>query len=366
MDECIRYHRLQTGSEIVLLPLVPDIRKIYIEVTTDCNFSCITCIRHSWSDAMGQMPAAVFDRIVSDFSGLPELQTVHFGGFGEPMTHPDLIGMIRRCKSLGYTVELISNGSLLTGEAAAALIDAGLDWLFVSLDGSDAGSYENIRPGADYDEVVGNITRLQQLKKERQTIFPRIGIEFVATKSNFSRLPFMRKVVDELKAERFIVTNMLPYHESMKDEILYAQGADMGGFGWESPLLSVKTAPKMRLETQRSCRFVEKKAAAITWQGEVCPCYALMHNYDCYILGRKKTMMAQSFGNVRQRKLAEIWTDPEYAVFRWISRNSQYPSCTDCRQVDGCNLAQTNEGDCWGNKPSCGDCLWARELIVCP
>lgn len=366
MDNPSGYHRLNTGNEIVLLPLAPDLRKIYIEVTTECNFSCITCIRHSWSDKMGQMSSEAFERIMTDCKELPDLRTIHFGGFGEPTTHPDIVEMVSRCKFMGYAVEMISNGSLLSDPMSIALIDAGLDWLFVSLDGSDPGSYENIRPGADYEEVVGNIMKLQQLKKDKKSVSPRIGIEFVATKTNFSRLPFMRKLVDELKAERFIVTNMLPYHESMRDEILYDKGADLAEFGWESPLLSVKTAPKMKLETQRSCRFTENKAAAITWQGEVSPCYALMHSYDCYILGRKKSMTAHSFGNVLRRKLAEIWTDPEYVTFRWISRNAQYPSCTDCRQVDGCILAQTNEDDCWGNKPSCGDCLWARDLIVCP
>ena len=358
--------RLNTGNEIVLLPLVPDLRKLYLEVTAECNFSCIMCIRHSWRDDMGRMSDTTFQAIAAGFSGLPDLRTTHFGGFGEPLTHPKMLDMIAQCKAAGYTVEMITNGSLLTAETAAALLDAGLDWLFISLDGSDSHSYGNIRPGADYGEVVGNIGQLQRLKKERRSVLPRIGIEFVATKANFSRLPSMRQVVDELKADRFIVTHVLPYHESMKDEILYDQGADMLGFGWESPLLSVKTAPKMRLETQRVCRFVEAKAAAITWQGDVSPCYALMHSYDCYILGRKKAMTACHFGNVSTQSLADIWTGSEYATFRWIARNSRYPSCTDCRQADGCVLAQTNEGDCWGNRPSCGDCLWARDLIVCP
>lgn len=366
MEDAIRYHRVNTGNEIVFLPLVPDIRKLYVEVTTECNFSCTTCIRHSWSNVTGRMMGETFDRLLADCEKMPDLQTIHFGGFGEPLTHPDIVAMVARCKTSGYAVELISNGSLLTEAMAASLLDAGLDNLFVSLDGSDPDSYENIRPGADYAKVVDHIQTLQQLKRSRRVVLPRLGIEFVATRTNFSRLPFMRKVVDDLQADRLIVTNMLPYHESMQDEILYDQGADLADFGWESPLLSVKTAPTMKLETRRSCRFVEGRTAAITWQGEVAPCYALMHNYDCYIFGRKKTMTARSFGNVWQRSLAEIWTDPSYVTFRWITRNSLYPSCTDCRQVDGCNLAQTNEGDCWGNSPSCGDCLWARGLIVCP
>jgi len=32
---------------------------------------------------------------------------------------------------------------------------------------------------------------------------------------------------------------------------------------------------------------------------------------------------------------------------------------------DGCSYTQDNEADCWGNEPSCADCLWYREMIIC-
>ena len=250
--------------------------------------------------------------------------------------------------------------------SAARLIDLQLDWLFVSLDGPDPASFELIRPGASFEEVKGNLARLQSMKRARGKTQPRIGVEFVGTRSNFDRLPAMRRIVDDLRADKFVFTNVLPYHESMREEILYEQGADVTRFGWESPLLSVKISPNFSLRTERRCRFVESKAMAVNSAGEISPCYALMHDYRCYILGREKAMKAHSFGNVNERSLKEIWTDRRYASFRWMARNAQYPSCTDCRQVDGCVLAQTNEADCWGNQPSCGDCLWARDLIICP
>jgi len=274
--------------------------------------------------------------------------------------------MIKSFKDRGYKAEMITNGSLLTPETVAKLVDLGLDWLFVSLDGPDAASFGQVRPGASFDEVVRNIKTLQQLKQERKTRYPEVGIEFVATKGNFATLPAMRKVVDELNAHKFVVTNVLPYHPSMQAEILYDQNRDLSGFGKESTMLSVKATFDTQLRTQRTCRFVENKAVAITYLGEVSPCYAFMHSYDCYVFGRKKTMVAHSFGNLHERSLKDIWTDPAYATFRWTVRNGQYPSCTDCRQVDGCIMAQSNEADCWGNRPSCGDCLWARDLVVCP
>ncbi len=360
------HYRFSTGSETIELPLIPDIRKVYVEPTTDCNFACVTCIRHSWSDNIGAMDEATFGRILADLAELPQANTVHFGGFGEPLTHPRILAMLAAVKAAGRKAEMITNGSRLSEDVARSLIDISLDWLFVSLDGPTAECFGKIRPGADYNAVVENIALLQRLKKEANKIFPRLGVEFVATKANFSSLPAMRRTVDALGADKFIVTNVLPYHASMKDEILYDGDVRLDGFGHESVLLSTKIAPNMKLRTQRSCKFVNDRAVAIACDGGVSPCYAYMHSYRCYILGREKEIIAHRFGNVNDRPLAAIWTDPKFAVFRWTVRNSQYPSCTDCRQVDGCQMALSNEADCWGNQPSCGDCLWARELIACP
>jgi len=359
-------YRFNTGEETIELALQPDVKKIYLEPTTSCNYSCITCIRHSWGDAIGPMSWSVFEKVVKDMGEMPDLKTIHFGGFGEPLSHPRIIEMITVCKEKGYIVEMITNGSLLTADVAAQLIDIGLDWIYISLDGPDEDCFSRIRPGASFIDVTRNIRLLQDLKKVKNKQTPQLGIEFVATKTNFSKLPMMRGIVDDLGANRFIISNVLPYHESMKDEIMYNGDADLEGFGWESPLLSVKAAPNFQLRTQRSCKFVLDKALVITYQGDVSPCYGFMHTYHCYIFGRKKAMLAHSFGNVATTSLQKIWTDPQYAVFRWAARNAQYPSCVDCRQADGCMMAQTNEADCWGNQPSCGDCLWARNIVVCP
>lgn len=362
----MKRYQFSDGEATISLPLKPDVRKVYVEVTSGCNYSCITCIRHSWTDEIGDMPMAVFDKLLDDMRALPELACVHFGGFGEPLSHPRILEMLRRCKEMGLAVEMITNGSLLTPVVAASLVELGLDWIFVSLDGPDEGSFGTIRPGASYDEVIRNIEYLQSLKKKQNKEYPKLGVEFVATRTNIGKLPAMPALTDRLGAMKFIVTNVLPYHESMKDEILYDTGFDLGSFGRESTFLSVKAAPNMQLRTVRHCRFVENKALAVTWQGNVSPCYSFMHNYTCYIMGRKKDMIAHSFGNIAERSLADIWTDPVYARFRYMVKTADYPSCTDCRLVDGCAAATSNAADCWANSPSCGDCLWARDIILCP
>jgi radical SAM superfamily enzyme YgiQ (UPF0313 family) len=49
------YWLYERNGEMVLLPRVPDARKLYIEATTGCNLQCRTCIRNVWSDPLAQM-----------------------------------------------------------------------------------------------------------------------------------------------------------------------------------------------------------------------------------------------------------------------------------------------------------------------
>ncbi|WP_434133776.1 hypothetical protein KIAC18_002110 [Sporomusa sphaeroides] len=53
--------RTADGYRISLLR--PDVKKVYLEVTTKCNFSCITCIRSSWQDELTHMSWETFKNI---------------------------------------------------------------------------------------------------------------------------------------------------------------------------------------------------------------------------------------------------------------------------------------------------------------
>ena len=358
---------IQTEGGYRLIPLLPDIKRVYIEVTTKCNFSCITCIRSSWQDDLAHMEWATFENIVKNLKELPELESVHFGGFGEPLLHPRIFDMVRAVKELGLKVEMITNGSYLQEETIQKLIDIELDILFTSLDSPEAEEYNQIRPGGDFQDVFHNVKNLQAMKQMQKTKKPELGIEFVAMKKNYVRLPKLIQMAWELNASKVIVSNLLPYHESMKDEIVYDIDDTGCLFGHESLLTSIRAhMSNMKLRTERNCKFVKDKSVCINHKGNVSPCYALMHTYQCYIYGRKKQMYPYYLGNVNEKQLQAIWMDFGYVNFRKTVDENHFPSCTDCKFLDGCNYTDSNEMDCWANSPSCSDCLWARQIIACP
>ena len=91
---------------------------------------------------------------------------------------------IAQAKAIGATVELITNGTLLTEEKARALIASGLDNLWISIDGATPESYADVRLGAHLPLVIENVMRLRRLRKGGHFAKPEIDVAFVAMKRN--------------------------------------------------------------------------------------------------------------------------------------------------------------------------------------
>jgi len=126
---------------------VTHLAKVYIEPTSRCNLSCRTCIRNAWQKPQGNMSSSTFDRLIKSLRELLFPPDVFFGGFGEPLLIPRIAEMVARVKAVAGKVEIITNGMLLTDQLSRELIDAGLDMLWVSVDGATAEHYSDVRLG---------------------------------------------------------------------------------------------------------------------------------------------------------------------------------------------------------------------------
>ncbi|MGF7184850.1 tungsten cofactor oxidoreductase radical SAM maturase [Desulfitispora alkaliphila] len=359
--------RIKQGDIIKVVEKKPDVKKIYLEVTNRCNLDCTTCIRHSWKNDQGYMSEQTFANFLEQIDELPQLQTIHFGGFGEPMSHPKILEFLEALKNKGLRLEMISNGYLLDEKMCKGLARIGLSRLVISLDGPDEEEYNKIRVGSEFSQVIQNIETLNRVKQEQKATGLELGIEFVAMKQNIHKLPKLLKLADKLRAGFVIVTNLLPYSEDMVGQELYDGEEDdlMIGPG-SSYLLFRAKVPEMKLRTTRKCDFVDDKTVSITWEGNVSPCYSAMHHYSCFVYGRKKEVKPHHFGNIDYEALKDIWMGDEFLKFRTTVNEFHFPSCTDCKYLDGCSMVDDNQLDCWGNSPTCADCLWSRKLILCP
>lgn len=389
---------------------------LYIELSSRCNFSCKGCFREGFQESFGDMDDATLESILSSLARQqpekheqpenrepPEnrVKRVFIGGIGEPLLHPRFKWFFQQLSGLVPAIELQSNGSLLDDEMIAFLIDAGLEKLILSyetgslghaagsaLDDAATSAGASELPSASSQDAIstsgpgdlpGNdfpwkvIERLKKAKIRAGKRRPIIAIEWILSRESVKDLEALGAAVVAAKAEEIIISNILPLDEEGEKEILYRTDGCRDGEGdlLEPLFRSIRhrvhyRVPQFSLRTERYCNFIEKKSAVIRWDGEVAPCYRFLHDGTERVDGKDMELITHSFGNIAEASPYDIWNSREYIWFRISVSHSLYPSCTDCTLKAGCEYLRDSSGNCWGIEPSCGNCLWARQIILCP
>lgn len=155
---------LKPGADIFPLMVLPSVSNV-------CNSRC----RHCWytanpslrkRDGIPFMPARLFRKIIDEVAEHKQPRPlIRITGTGEPFCMPDLAELIvYGCTKKHVRIAVISNGSLITPEMSARLIDAGIEALEVSVDAADATTYARIRPGLSFDVLLRNVEAMLKFR----------------------------------------------------------------------------------------------------------------------------------------------------------------------------------------------------------
>jgi glycosyltransferase involved in cell wall biosynthesis/MoaA/NifB/PqqE/SkfB family radical SAM enzyme len=156
--------------------------EIQIEITSACNYACISCP----SSALRQQRPAYLDldRTFDNIrSILKKTRKLNLYNYGEPLLHKGFSQFVRRCRaeSENLILEMASNGMLLNEQISSAIIESRVNRIIVSVHGGPGT--ENMLKysahGADYDRVLENIRQLMQLRREYGVSLPKISLRVI-------------------------------------------------------------------------------------------------------------------------------------------------------------------------------------------
>jgi MoaA/NifB/PqqE/SkfB family radical SAM enzyme len=173
-SKLVRRALVATGRDEAPLPEI-----VQIESTNICNATCVFCPRDEMARKQGVMDMDLFKKVVDECVELG-IEHVRMHNYGEPFVDRALVEKVRYAKRKGVPqVGMISNGSLITEEAARGMIEAGLDAINISVDASGKEVFEKTRVGLKYDKVIANIERLLALREQAGTRRPKLILSFV-------------------------------------------------------------------------------------------------------------------------------------------------------------------------------------------
>ena len=176
--EYAEYRRNWSGypqqQQVSDYPLLVD-----IELSSVCNLNCPMC--YTITDEFKQqvnvtrMDWELYKKIIDEIDG--KVPAIRLSLRGEATLHPKFIEAIKYAKDHGIKeVSLLTHGGKLTLPYFQKMVEAGVDWITISVDGLGE-TYERVRKPLKFDELFNKIKAIKQYKEEHHLKRPVIKVQ---------------------------------------------------------------------------------------------------------------------------------------------------------------------------------------------
>lgn len=259
-------------------------------------------------------------------------------GSGEPLMKEWTVDLMKKIKEEEVVGDIITNGTLLSGEDIETLVDIKWDSIKISSDAPDARSNDFLR-GKDgtFQKIIDTIDTIQTLKERRGTEYPQISVNTVWTSLNNDKLPEMVEMCNDLDVTSFILQ---PMRIEKKTETASKLKV-------ESDTEYLQRARKLveKYDMESNLFFIEsdhanKNSGDIIKENEG---KGVLENIKCFSpLTDMKIMKDGDVGpcmggssdlNMKNNNLEGIWNSPE---FKGIRKKVTYPDSKGPKFCENC------------------------------
>ena len=304
-----------------------------ISIADACDHRCIMCPYHPPTEPRaperwfagappGLMARDVYARVVRELAALGTWR-VDLVGRGEPLLHPDVVGMVRLARDAGLDVAITSNGSRLDATMAEALVDAGVAALRISVDAGTPATYAAVHAGEAPESLarlvkgIAHAADHRALRGERAT--PKLTVSFTLGRENVGELDAMLDLAVAARADAAFFQHVLPMTEraramaldeaswqAMLRDVLPGLADRAARLGLETNLAELRATPPTRPvegTTPERC-YVGYYFTVVLASGAVLPC----------------CQTETPLGNAAATGFTRAWRGEPYETFRRAAR----------------------------------------------
>ncbi len=326
-------------------------RLINCFITEQCNFKCPMC--HVINSRQKYTHMLSFEDIkkIAD-KGYKKGISFQLSG-GEPLMHPDIIKIIKYLHSKKIPTGLVTNGLLLE-KYANDIVNSGLDFLAISLDGPDeATQYQRGYVKGSFDQIIKGINKVVKLRGNKY--FPNIRIATVINKSNINNFDKIYPIVKKLKADQWSISHFFYYFKKIKTAQnsfykKYHTGNDVWGqdLGTNTDYFNQKERLILKNKIKKITSIKNKNIIiSINDKVDLEKYYTGVNpskNSKCvspfqqvFLRGNGDVEICHGFiaGNIHQHSLTKIWHSQPVNQFRKIFlKHKTIPACFRCCALD--------------------------------
>lgn len=343
--------------EIPALPVpVQPPQSIFWEITAACNLRCLHCVVGAGTRLEEELSTSRCLELAEELAAFG-VENIAFSG-GEPLIHPDFFTIAEKVRKLGMTIQVATNGTLITPQIAHDLMNLDAQ-VQVSLDGSKPEVYNILRPGQK--AFTRCIEGIQALVAEGH----KVTIGTVLSTINLKDIPAIVALTEQLGATAFRLIPFVPkgrgqLHKDMevplaqvKEVVQYLHemreqtGLQISPLEFEEMLdggvCPDSLVPEMPLKCGGAVEY-----GTITPTGEVLTCH--------FFEGVRAD-------NIRSASFRDVWYRSRFLnYFRSLRVSDLHGHCSACtwlpRCAGSCRAVNYAKGDLFGGNKSC----WVSQI----
>lgn len=193
---------------------------LFLDPCNYCNLRCPLCPT-GLNDLGREQTMLSLEHFKKYFDPhIPYLFEVYMHNWGESLINKQVYQMIEYAQANNVGTNLSSNLVIAESDDLDNLLDSGLEYLVVSLDGTSQETYGQYRLRGDYERVVANMTELIRRRNARKLKTPIVEWQYIVMKQNEHQIAEAEILAKKFGVDllRFIPVGM-PYEFKNRKEV---------------------------------------------------------------------------------------------------------------------------------------------------
>jgi radical SAM protein with 4Fe4S-binding SPASM domain len=311
-----------------------------LDIVNRCNIQCVMCY-HSLEAT--RVPIVYMDPEVFASAAahiLPYASHLSLSLGNEPLMSPHFEAMLKLAAPYQVPhVNFFTNGLLLNDQKVAAMIACGVTQICVSIDGAKRETYNAIRRGGEFDDVIKNVENLIAQRNRANARTPKVRFDVVLMRRNIRELPDIVRLAARMGVEQLSFRHMVSFdgldmgHESL----VHAKSVSNYWLGSALELaaslgLEVQTHPELFDENTANASASRTAAEALPTPYCPFPFFHLSIGPGGHVLPCPHSHGQGPYGQVSANSpLDQIWLNAQFTELRnRILRSDPPDMCRRC------------------------------------